>query len=291
MHKLVSIVIPTYNRANDLKRAIDSIYAQTYTNWEVLVVDNHSDDNTDEVIASYNDKRISLFKVHNNGVIAVSRNKGISEAKGEFVALLDSDDWWLNDKLERSVAALESGFDFVYHDLFLVFKTEQKRMWRTGFSRKVTDDVFNDLILNGNPISNSSVVVRTHLLRQIGGLSEDPEMIAMEDFDAWLRISKLTNKFNKLDKVYGYYWMGGGNVSSAERSIKVLNKFTTSYKSNIDELPHQPWWIIYGYARAYFLLKEYDQSRDALRSLRLVRRPFLIVVKSVWMIVQMIIKS
>src|SRR3989338_2810117 len=102
MKPIVSIVIPTYNRACDLERALKSVLAQTYSNWEALVVDNHSSDNTDDVVKSLNDSRLKLFKIHNDGVIAASRNAGVKHATGEYIAFLDSDDWWMPQKLEES---------------------------------------------------------------------------------------------------------------------------------------------------------------------------------------------
>ena len=103
---LVSVVIPTFNRAKDLERALRSVLAQTHTNWEVLIVDNYSEDNTDEVIENLNEPRITLFKIHNHGVIAVSRNWGIQHARGKYIAFLDSDDWWTEKKLSESVQYL-----------------------------------------------------------------------------------------------------------------------------------------------------------------------------------------
>ena len=89
---LVSVVIPTYNHARYLARALQSVLDQTYTNWEAIVIDNHSTDNTDEVMASFADSRITLLKIHNNGVIAASRNIGIRAANSEWITFLDSDD-------------------------------------------------------------------------------------------------------------------------------------------------------------------------------------------------------
>ena len=99
MNPLISIVIPSYNHARFIKNAIDSILNQTFLNWEVLVVDNYSSDETDIVLEKYIDNRIRCFKIKNEGVIARSRNKGILEAKGDWIAFLDSDDWWTNTKL------------------------------------------------------------------------------------------------------------------------------------------------------------------------------------------------
>ena len=90
----VSVVIPTYNHAKFLGKALESVIYQTYRNWEVIVIDNKSTDGTRQVIENYKDPRIQYFKISNDGIIAKSRNLGINVAKGEWIAFLDSDDWW-----------------------------------------------------------------------------------------------------------------------------------------------------------------------------------------------------
>ena len=100
---LVSIIIPTFNHANYLSKALQSVLHQTYTNWEAIVIDNYSTDDTDSVITRYNDHRIKYLKIHNGGVIAKSRNAGIKSAKGDWIAFLDSDDTWTSDKLDTCI--------------------------------------------------------------------------------------------------------------------------------------------------------------------------------------------
>ena len=97
---IVSIVIPTYNHAKFISKALKSVIDQTYKNWEAIIIDNESIDETYKLINNFNDQRIKYFKIANDGVIAKSRNLGINEAKGEWIAFLDSDDWWTKDKLE-----------------------------------------------------------------------------------------------------------------------------------------------------------------------------------------------
>ena len=97
---LVSVVIPTYNHAQYLRRALTSVLDQSYVNWEVIVIDNHSTDNTDELMEDFLGPQITYIKIHNSGIIALSRNAGINAARGEWIAFLDSDDWWTKDKLQ-----------------------------------------------------------------------------------------------------------------------------------------------------------------------------------------------
>jgi glycosyltransferase involved in cell wall biosynthesis len=274
MKPLISIVIPTYNRANDLRRALKSVCSQTYTNWEVIVIDNHSSDNTESVVKNFGDSRLRLFKIDNQGVIARSRNMGISEAQGEYIALLDSDDWWTPQKLAISIDHLERGYDVSYHDLWGVKREVGQVFKRRLKGRHVSQPVYADLIKNGNAIKTSSVVVRKELLRKIGGQSEDPGLVAAEDFECWLRISKETEKFIYVPSVLGYYWMGGENTSNPMRSINYLNRLRALHiepyiKQKGDDSPI--WWE-YGYARATYLTGETDAARKLLQQL-VGRRP------------------
>jgi glycosyltransferase involved in cell wall biosynthesis len=274
MKPLISIVIPTYNRANDLRRALKSVCAQTHTDWEAIVIDNHSSDDTESVVQNFGDSRLRLFKIDNQGVIARSRNMGISEAQGEYIAFLDSDDWWTPQKLATSIEHLERGYDVSYHDLLGVKQEVGQVFKRRLKGRQVSQPVYADLIKNGNAIKTSSVVVRTELLRMVGGQLEDPGLVAAEDFECWLRISRETEKFVYIPSALGYYWMGGENTSNPMRSINHLNRLHTLHiepyiKRNGDEPP--VWWE-YGFARATYLTGETDAARKLLQRL-VTRRP------------------
>jgi glycosyltransferase involved in cell wall biosynthesis len=220
MNPFVSIVIPTYNHAHFLKRALNSIQEQTYTNWEVIVVDNHSIDNTQEIIDSFTNLRIKYYKIHNNGVIAASRNKGLKESNGEWVAFLDSDDWWSPDKLEICINKITEKIDFIYHDLKIVGqKFSIINTLRSNKTRQVNKNPFLDMLINGNLISNSSAFVRKKLIDDVGGLNEDAEMIGSEDFNLWLKIAFNTNKFLYIPKFLGYYSFHVNGISRKDMSV------------------------------------------------------------------------
>ena len=102
MNNLVSIITPSYNTAKFIGKTIESVQTQTHRNWELIIVDDCSSDNTDEVVADYlNDDRIKYIKNEKNSGAAISRNRALREAKGKWIAFLDSDDLWLPEKLER----------------------------------------------------------------------------------------------------------------------------------------------------------------------------------------------
>ena len=120
-----SIILPTYNRASTfLKEAIDSVFNQDYKNWELIIIDNNSSDNTLELIKKYNSEKISIYSINNNGIIAKPRNLGIKKSKGDYIAFLDSDDYWYKNKLQKCINAIKSGnYPIVCHgEKWLYFK-------------------------------------------------------------------------------------------------------------------------------------------------------------------------
>ena len=286
MNPLVSIIIPTYNRAEDLKRALQSVFDQTFTNWEVVIVDNHSVDDTDSLIKSFNNQKIKLFKIHNSGIISASRNLGLKHALGEYIAFLDSDDWWLPKKLEESIKYMIQGADIVYHDLFYVTKSDQRFNWRRVRGRKLKSPVFYDLLESGNALPNSSVVVRKKLLNEIKGLSEDKDMVSSEDYDAWLRIARISEKFQKIPDVLGFYWAGGGNVTNPDRTLKYITALEKLYIDTTPDLgvKGRIFWLNYAKGRACFCLKDFKNANKHLNLNHWTRVPFIINLKTCWML-------
>lgn len=114
--QIVSIITPTYNCASYIAETIDSVIAQTYGNWEMIIVDDCSTDNTKEIVSRYSDTRIKYYCLERNSGAAAARNKALSLAKGQWVAFLDSDDLWLPTKLERQLDfMMRNEISFSYH--------------------------------------------------------------------------------------------------------------------------------------------------------------------------------
>lgn len=222
---LFSIIIPTYNHANYIRRCLDSLLIQTFSNWEAIVVNNFSEDNTIEIVKGYKDPRIQIISIANGGVIAVSRNKGISEAKGNWICFLDSDDWWYPNKLEVSLQYL-SDYDLIHHDLDIYSKEGKSN--RIAKGRILNDNIAKDLIVNGNGLVNSSVVLRKDIVDQLGNITEDKELIAVEDYDYWIRTAKITNRFKYINQSFGAYWVGE-NISNSKKQIDRAKRLLEKY--------------------------------------------------------------
>ena len=283
---LVSVVIPTYNHARFLGRALQSVLDQTYTHWEAIVIDNHSTDNTDEIMASFADPRIAYLKIHNNGVIAASRNAGIRAAKGEWVAFLDSDDWWTADKLQTCFDSIDGQVDLVYHDLQIV--SDQPRRIRSKKIMKswqVKAPVLIDLLVRGNAIATSSVVVRIKLLDQLNGMNESPEMVAAEDYNTWMCIAQLTDKFIYLPYNLGFYLTHSQGVSQKDMSIPG-RAAASEFIRYLDEKQQMKLEANFRFTtgRFYYLLGNYIKANNNLWFAMLHGRSE-IVIKCLWMIV------
>ena len=215
---IISVVIPSYNHAHLIGKAVASVLAQGWPNLEIIIVDNHSSDNTDEVVASFADPRIRLLKVSNGGVIAISRNVGIRAAKGEWVAFLDSDDWWASDKLVKCAHHFNAA-DLIHHRLRIISSGKSQVWPRHIRSWQVTKPVLQHMLINGNPIATSSVMVRRSFLEMVGGFDERAEIVAAEDFDAWLRISTLTDRFCFVPSSLGFYLYSMHSSSRKDMSL------------------------------------------------------------------------
>lgn len=267
MSPRVSVVIPTYNRARDLRRALASVVAQSWGHWEILVVDNHSEDDTARVVEEFREPRMQLLSVHNQGVIGVSRNCGVAHAQGEYVAFLDSDDWWLPAKLERCVRELDAGADVVYHDLYLARTDSSRPRLRRARTWRLASPVLADLLERGNALVNSGVVVRRSTLLAAGGLSEDPRVAAWEDYECWLRLARLTERFHRLGGALGFYWAGGGNVTAPARTVRNLTHMREMCLAPAGRLRDSelPGWYHYNLGRAHLLLGAYREAAYHLR--------------------------
>jgi glycosyltransferase involved in cell wall biosynthesis len=191
---LVSVVIPVYNGVAYVARALDSVFAQTYPNLELIAVDDGSTDGSAEVLAEYG-ARLVVVRQENQGV-AAARNAGMRRAAGRFIALLDQDDWWRPEKIARQVELLVSD-----ERIGLVHTGVEHWDEATGSytgpldpdarPERLTGDCFRRLLLD-NQVYNSSVVVRASVLEEVGLCDLQIRGNTVQDYDLWLRIARQT---------------------------------------------------------------------------------------------------
>jgi len=215
---LVSIIIPTYNHAHFLHEALQSVCDQTFSDWEALVINNYSEDDTIEVVKAFNDSRIHLENFKNNGVIAASRNHGIGMARGEYLAFLDSDDTWFLEKLSICITILEDGRDLVCHGLHWFGNRSERDQYYGPASRSTYDA----LLYKGNCIATSATIVRRGLVEAVGGFSESLEVVTAEDYHLWLKLSQAGIEMTFVDQVLGSYRFHDANTGTAIKQAKAV---------------------------------------------------------------------
>ena len=218
MKSLVSIIIPTYQSCNRLKIALNSVLSQTYNNYEILIMDDGSTDGTSDMVNSFKDSRIFYNWETNSGGPAKPRNRGIKFAKGNWIAFLDSDDVWKSDKLQICMEYTNDHVDLIYHDLEIISDKSRTFGRKIARTRRLKKPILLDLLLNNNLICNSSVLVRKNLLDKIGGINENRNLVAAEDYNTWLRIARLTDQFTYLPHTLGYYFIHSDSLSNKDMS-------------------------------------------------------------------------
>jgi glycosyltransferase involved in cell wall biosynthesis len=201
----LSVVIPTYNHGQYLKRAIDSVLNQTYKDLEIIVVNDGSTDNTKDIVHSYGDQ-IKYIYQQNQG-LASARNTGINASRGEFLAFLDADDWFAEDNLQIKMSFMESHQNAVWVYSNWQYLDEEGNHLTRGSEKfryadkKLNGHIFQELVHNRNFISPCTVVVKKAVLEDVNYF--DPNVVCQEDLDLWLRIS-LKYPAHYIDKVLVY---------------------------------------------------------------------------------------
>ena len=210
---LVSIIMPSYNTAPYIKETITSVLDQTYTNWELIIVDDCSTDNTDEVLATINDDRIRFFKNEKNSGAAISRNRALREAKGQWIAYLDSDDLWMPEKLEKQIGFMEKNcYIFSYTGYEEIDVEGNKTGVKVTGPKKITKTgMFNYCWPGCLTVMFDATKV---------GMIQIKDIRKNNDYAMWLKVCRKADCY-LLDECLGQYRKGRvGSVST--HSIKTM---------------------------------------------------------------------
>ena len=233
--ELVSIVIPTYNSAEFLPEAIDSVLKQTYPHKEIIVVDDGSTDNTESLVQSYSNQIIYLKK-KNQGP-ASARNFGIKESRGNFIAFLDADDYWLPEKLSDQVEffALNPEIKIVHTNAWIMEETETIFPVFVNY-KPSSGKIFKELFLK-NRINLLTVMLKRECFNVIKGFDESRELIGLEDYELWLRMSRKF-KIGYLDRILAVYRLHDNNISNEKELVRsnlfLVEKFGHLFGSKND---------------------------------------------------------
>ncbi len=221
MNDLVSIITPTYNCAKFIGETIESVLAQTYTNWEMIIVDDCSADNTEEIVKSYNDARIIYVKNETNSGAAVSRNRALRMAKGRWMAFLDSDDLWMPEKLEHQINFMEkNGYAFS--------STKRTSCEEDGTPTGVY--ISGPKVVTKFKMHNYCWVGAITVMydRNVIGLIQIADLKKRNDYAMWLKVIEKSNCYY-LDETLGIHRKRKGSISSVKYSV-LMKHFYILYR-------------------------------------------------------------
>lgn len=202
----VSIVMPMYNAQKLVRETLESVINQTYKDWEMIIVDNHSTDHSREIVKEYvqKDSRLKLIESNpNSGGPAKPRNIGIQNATGKFVAFIDADDIWHKNKLQECSEYFNN--DIIYHqERCFNMEIDDGGLCKTKDTADI-ENLYQYLLVQGNLFSPSASVIRTEILKK-NPFNEATEYHGVEDFDLWIRLAKMKKfQYKFLKEVLGYY--------------------------------------------------------------------------------------
>lgn len=208
MSELVSVIMPSYNSSKYIRNSINSVLQQTYKDLELIIVDDCSTDDTVDVIKSYDDDRIRFFQNKKNSGAAFSRNKALKEAKGKWIAFLDSDDIWVNEKLEKQIKFMN---DNNYHASYTDYRICENNKWESCI-RTAPNKMTYAKIINYCYIFTSTVMYDAEVV----GLIQIQDLKKNNDYAMWLHLFKKTNGY-RLNELLSYYIKHSNSVSSGNK--------------------------------------------------------------------------
>ena len=236
----VSVIIPTYNRAHLVSRAIKSVLNQNFQDFEIIVVDDGSTDNTEEVIKSFKDKRIRYIWHEINKGGNAARNTGLKNSRGEYIAFLDSDDEWLPEKLERQLEIFEKSQDeklgFVYCGVIFINKKENKEL---RFLPKVKGYVYKNMLADNITFGGSDNLIKKEVFNICGFFDECEELKkrGAQEYEMWIRIAQKFNFTFVKEYLVKYYTDPIDKITTiatlqdkARAREYIVNKFIEEYK-------------------------------------------------------------
>ncbi len=269
----VSVVVPTFNRLGHLRAALETIFAQTHEDWDLIVSDDGSNEVTRAFLREVQSRpRVRVILGDHSGIPAVVRNAGLRQATGRYVAFLDSDDLWMPRKLERQLAALQSRLECRWsYTAFTqvdgqaqVLAAERTRLWRPH-----DGEIFEQVLRTTASIRTPSVIVERHFLEDVGGFDE--HLPSCEDYDLWMRLA-LKSPVALVDEPLVYVRLHDENLS---RDWAIAYHGRDRSLQNLADLCGPRWRDLVRSERArngIQLLTEHAQHGDALKALETVLR-------------------
>ena len=230
---LISVVLPTYNRASTLLRAVNSVLNQTYPNLELIIVDDASNDETSNLIKNISDQRLKYIKHPEQRGAGTARNSGIEIAQGEYIAFQDSDDEWLPTKLEEQLKLFNTNKNIgAVFSTYLKVSERNKELVPAKLSAEMWGDIHRNILFS-SWIGTPTLMVKSDLIKSIAGFDQGLE--ALEDWELVIRLAKLC-RFGCINKPLVTAYLSEGSITEKEEINltaieQIIEKHLDSYNS------------------------------------------------------------
>ncbi|MEM8504668.1 MAG: glycosyltransferase [Cyanobacteria bacterium P01_D01_bin.1] len=269
---LVSIIVPVYNGASTIRETLDSVLQQSFDAFELIVIDDGSTDNTLEIVASFDDPRLSVFSYPNAGV-ATTRNRGVAQASTEYISFIDADDLWTPDKLARQLDALESSSNAAVAYSWTDYIDQSGRFIASDQRVTFSGNAYGELLRRDFLESASNVIIRRKAFLDVGGF--DPSLSGAADWDFFLRLAKRYD-FVAVPHLGVLYRISNSSMSAnlsmqEQECIAVLEQAYEQAPAHLQSLKPQSFGQLYQYLS--FSAMRGPLSRDSgLMALHYLRR-------------------
>jgi len=229
-----SIIVPCYNGEVTIANTLESVCIQTYSDFEVIVVNDGSTDSSLDIVKSYLGRLPLKIISQKNSGLGAARNTGIDMASGEFIAFLDADDLWFDNKLQTVYSFIKKQ----HGDVDVVCHSEEMKRKKIslGVLKHGPYTSYEDLLFKGNSLSPSATCVRKKMLEEVGLFSLDKKGHGVEDWDLWLKLARKNAKIYYIEDVLGVYVLYGDNMSEAPEFHKKGRYVFESHVAKLDNV-------------------------------------------------------
>lgn len=262
---LVSVIMNCYNSDKYLREAIDSVLEQTYQNWEIIFWDNQSTDRSAEIVKSYDDERIKYFYAHEHTLLGEARNLAVKKANGEYIAFLDCDDLWKNQKLALQINLMVKNPNIgLCHSNYMIYDMKNNKLSTINKSKSIIN---KENIVQKYNIGMLTVVIKTNFLKLLEENIFDSKLKLIEEYDLFCRIVKQSDIVYCHQNLATYRWHSENSsnkyISEWSKEYKYLSekyKLLNFSKNEIDYLVNMS---IFTNIKSLMLLGKYSDAKNS----------------------------
>ena len=272
---LVSVIMGIYNCENTLSKAIDSILAQTYENWELIMCDDGSSDGTFELAEKFRQKypeKIILIRNEQNQGLNITLNNCLKQARGEFVARQDADDWSLPDRFEKEISYLKSHPDFSFVGTAMIVNDGQSNIAVRKVSGLYPDKYG---FMKSNQFHHATVIIKTDVIKSVDGYSVDKRLLRVEDYNLWTKLYAKGFKGCNMEEALYVVLEDEATYSRRTFSNRINEAYSKKLAIEMLELPKYNYvYVIYSLAKGFVpqFLYRYIHKKKTIKNNNLIQQ-------------------